>query len=136
MKSERKGTIKLREDKTLAIGADVMSDLAGLRRGVTGWVGQGCCQKPEEESGRTGDTVRAQALVCLDNTFIKVTQLLFQTADQGRASAGGEGELFPQGSSREPKQGSGGMLVLLMLLPEVPRMTRETEQSCVFCHCL
>ena len=80
MKSERKGTIKLREVKTLVIGASMMSDLAGLRRGVTGWVGQGCCQKPEEESGRTGDTMRAQGLVCLDNIFRKVTRPLLQTA--------------------------------------------------------
>lgn len=31
VKSETKGTIKLREVKTLVTGASVMSDLAGLR---------------------------------------------------------------------------------------------------------
>lgn len=51
-----------------------------MRRRVTGWVGQGCCQKPEEESGRTVDTMRAKGLVSLDNIFRKVTQPLFQTA--------------------------------------------------------
>jgi len=46
VKSERKGTITLREVKGLVLDAGVMSDLAGLRSRVTGWVGQGHRQQP------------------------------------------------------------------------------------------
>lgn len=62
--------------KAFVIGASVMRDLA---RVDTGWEEQGCCQKPEEWSDRTGNTTRAQDLVCLDNISQMLTQSLFQT---------------------------------------------------------
>lgn len=87
-------------------------------------MGQGCSQKPEEESGKTWDITRAQGMACLENClWERVPCSWLLVANQGRVSAGGEGEMLPEGTRRDPKRGSGSTPVLLTLLTPVTPLT-------------